>query len=150
MREGANALLVNVLSYGFSLLESLAADPEINVPIFAHPALAGAMCAAPNYGIAYPVVLGTLMAHAGADAVLYPASYGSLGFDPTEEAKIRDILRSRDVFPVPSAGIKPSIVSQVLKDYGQDVILNAGTGIMDYPDGRAAGVKAFFKALGLE
>ncbi|NES04040.1 MAG: 2,3-diketo-5-methylthiopentyl-1-phosphate enolase [Okeania sp. SIO2F4] len=150
VREGANALLLNVLSYGFSVLESLAADPEINVPIFAHPALAGAICAAPNYGIAYPVVLGTLMAHAGADAVLYPASYGSLGFDPIEEGKIRDILRSRDVFPVPAAGIKPSVVPQVLRDYGQDVILMAGTGIMDYPNGREAGVKAFFQALALE
>lgn len=150
VREGANALLVNVLSYGFSVLESLAADPEINVPIFAHPAFAGAMCAAPNYGLAYSVVLGTLMAHGGADAVLYPASYGSLGFDPTEEAKIRDFLRDRDVFPVPSAGIKPDVVSQLLRDYGQNVIVNAGTAIMDHPDGRAAGVKAFLKALGLE
>ena len=147
VRGGANALLVNVLSYGFSALEAIAADPEINVPIFAHPALAGAMCGSPEYGLNYSVVLGTLMAHAGADAVLYPAHYGSLPFDPQEETNICNILRSRDVFPVPSAGIKPSIVPQVLADYGADVILNAGTGIMDHPDGRAAGVKAFFDAL---
>ncbi|MFQ4141950.1 RuBisCO large subunit C-terminal-like domain-containing protein [Chlorogloeopsis sp. ULAP02] len=147
VRQGANALLVNVLSYGFSVLEALAADPEINVPIFAHPALAGAMCAAPDYGMAYSVVLGTLMAHAGADAVLYPAHYGSLPFDSIEEGKIREILRSRGVFPVPSAGIHPGIVPKALADYGQDVILNAGTGIMDHPDGAAAGVQAFFEAL---
>jgi 2,3-diketo-5-methylthiopentyl-1-phosphate enolase len=147
VKEGANALLLNVLTYGFSVLEALAADSEINVPIFAHPALAGAMCAAPDYGMAYSVVLGTLMAHAGADAVLYPAHYGSLPFDPQEEAKIRDNLRSRHVFPVPSAGIHPGVVPQALLDYGQDVILNAGTGIMDHPDGSAAGVKAFFEAL---
>jgi len=147
VRGGANALLVNVLSYGYSALEAIAADPEINVPIFAHPALAGAMCGSPEYGLSYSVVLGTLMAHAGADGVLYPAHYGSLPFDPKEEAKICDILRSRHVFPVPSAGIKPQIVPQVLADYGADVILNAGTGIMDHPDGRAAGVKAFFDAL---
>lgn len=147
VREGANALLLNVLSYGFSVLEALASDPEINVPIFAHPALAGALCAAPDYGFAYSVVLGTLMAHAGADAVLYPASYGSLPFEAQEEAKIRDQLRSRHVFPVPSAGIHPGIVPQVLADYGNDVILNSGTGIMDHPDGAAAGVRAFFEAL---
>ncbi|HEY9728462.1 MAG TPA: RuBisCO large subunit C-terminal-like domain-containing protein, partial [Chroococcales cyanobacterium] len=110
VREGANALLLNVLTYGFSVLEALATDPEINVPIFAHPAFAGAMCASPDYGMAYSVVLGTLMAHGGADAVLYPAHYGSLPFDPAEEAKIRDSLRSRNVFPVPSAGIHPGIV----------------------------------------
>ena len=145
--EGANALLLNVLSYGFSVLDALAADPEINVPIFVHPALAGALCAAPDHGMAYSVVLGTLMAHCGADAVLYPAHYGSLPFDPTEEAQIRDSLRSRNVFPVPSAGIHPGVIPKALADYGQDVILNAGTGIMDHPDGAAAGVKAFFEAL---
>jgi 2,3-diketo-5-methylthiopentyl-1-phosphate enolase len=147
VREGANALLLNVLTYGFSVLEALATDPEINVPIFAHPALAGAMCAAPDYGMAYSVVLGTLMAHGGADAVLYPAHYGSLPFDPAEETKIRDNLRSRNVFPVPSAGIHPGIVPKALADYGQEVILNAGTGIMDHPDSPSAGVKAFFEAL---
>jgi 2,3-diketo-5-methylthiopentyl-1-phosphate enolase len=97
--------------------------------------------------MAYSVVLGTLMAHGGADAVLYPAHYGSLPFDSAEEVRIRDNLRSRNVFPVPSAGIHPGIVPQALADYGQDVILNAGTGIMDHPDGPAAGVKAFFEAL---
>lgn len=147
VREGANALLLNVLTYGFSVLDSLAADGEINVPIFAHPAWAGAICAAPNYGMAYSVVLGTLMAYGGADAVLYPAHYGSLPFEATEEGRIRDILRRRGVFPVPSAGIHPGIVPQVLADYGDDVILNAGTGIMEHPDSPAAGVKAFFEAL---
>ena len=147
VREGANALLLNVLTYGFSVLDALAADSEVNVPIFAHPALAGALCAAPNHGMAYSVVLGTLMAHGGADAVLYPAHYGSLPFDAQEEALIRESLRSRNVFPVPSAGIHPGIVPQALADYGQDVILNAGTGIMDHPDGSQAGVKAFFEAL---
>lgn len=147
VREGANALLLNVLTYGFSVLDALAADPEINVPIFAHPALAGALCGSPDYGMAYSVVLGTLMAHCGADAVLYPAHYGSLPFDAAEEARIRDNLRSRNVFPVPSAGIHPGIVPQALADYGQEVILNAGTGIMDHPDGPAAGVQAFFEAL---
>ena len=42
-----------------------------------------------------------------------------------------------------------SIVPQVVKDYGQDVILNAGTGIMDHPDGPSGGVKAFFASLDL-
>jgi 2,3-diketo-5-methylthiopentyl-1-phosphate enolase len=147
VRAGANALLLNVLTYGFSVLEALAADPSIRVPIFAHPAFAGAMCAAPNYGLSYSVVLGTLMAAAGADAVLYPAHYGNLPFEASEETKIRDSLRDRGVFPVPSAGIHPGLVPRVVADYGTEVILNAGTGIMDHPDGSAAGVHAFFEAL---
>ncbi|MBE9166333.1 2,3-diketo-5-methylthiopentyl-1-phosphate enolase [Pleurocapsales cyanobacterium LEGE 06147] len=147
VKAGANALLLNVFTYGFSVLEALAADPEINVPIFAHPAFAGAMGASADTGLTYSVLLGTLMAHAGADAVLYPAHYGSLPFEAEEERKIREQLRSRNVFPVPSAGIHPGIVPQVVADYGKDVILNAGTAIMDHSEGAAAGVEAFFTAL---
>lgn len=147
VREGANALLLNVLTYGFSVLEALVGDPEVTVPVFAHPAFSGALCAAPEQGLAYSAVLGTLMAYGGADAVLYPAHYGSLPFEAAEEHRIRDILRQRNVFPVPSAGIHPGVVPQVLADYGQDVILNAGTGIMDHPDGPGAGVLAFREAL---
>lgn len=147
VKEGANALLLNVLSYGYSVLGALASDPEINVPIFAHPALAGAFCGAPDHGFSYSVVLGTMMGYGGADAVLYPSHYGSLPFERTEEENIRDILRARNVFPVPSAGIHPGIVPQALIDYGNDVILNAGTAIMDHPEGIAKGVKAFFDAL---
>ncbi len=147
VQAGANALLLNVLTYGFSVLESLAADPEINVPIFVHPALAGAFCAAPDHGFSYSAVLGTLMAHAGADAVLYPAHYGNLPFEASEEAKIRDFLRARNVFPVPSAGIHPGVIPRAIADYGHDVILNAGTGIMDHPSGAAAGVAAFLEGL---
>ena len=147
VQEGANALLFNALTYGFSALEQLTSHPEINVPIFAHPALAGALCAAPDHGFAYSVILGTFMAHSGTDAVLYPAHYGNLPFQATEEQKIRDSLRQKNVFPVPSAGIHPGIIPKVLADYGNDVILNAGTGIMDHPDNPASGVQAFIEAL---
>ena len=144
---GANALLFNTLTYGWSVLESLANDPEIHVPIFMHPALAGALCGAPDHGFSYSALLGTLPAFAGADAVLYPAHYGSLPFEKSEEMAIRDELRSRNVFPVPSAGIHPGVVPRAIADYGNNVILNAGTGIMDHPTNPAEGVKAFFEAL---
>lgn len=147
VQEGANALLFNVLCYGYSVLEALSRDPLVNVPIFAHPALAGAFSAGVETGIAYPVILGTLMAQGGADAVLYPAHYGSLPFSAEDEWEIRDILRQNNVFPVPSAGIKAELVPQIYHDYGQDVILNSGTGIMDHPISPAEGVKAFFTAL---
>ena len=146
---GANALLFNVLTHGYSVLESLARDPAVNVPIFAHPALAGALSGGTDFGLDYAVVLGTLMAHAGADAVLYPARYGALSFDAVQEQRIKEALRARGVAAAPSAGIHPGVVPQALADYGQDVILNAGSGVMDHPSGMAAGVRAFFEALAL-
>ncbi len=154
--KGANALLFNALVYGYPALEALAADQSIEVPIFAHPALAGALGGAADgsspYGIDYAVLLGTLMRHVGADAVLYPAHYGSLPFAAATEFRIRDVLRaprerSSAVMPVPSAGIHPGVLGRVLHDYGDDVVLNAGGAIFDHPQGPAAGVRAFFAAL---
>ena len=153
---GANALLLNVLCYGFSCLEALAVHPDITVPIFTHPALSGAIGGATDgsgeYGIDYAVLLGTLNAYAGADAVLYPAHYGSLPFTAETEFQLRDILRKppegrKPVLPVPSAGIHPGIVGRAVRDYGNDVALNAGAAIFDHPDGAHAGTKAFFEAL---
>lgn len=158
IEAGANALLFNVFSYGFSALEALAADPHIPVPIFTHPALAGAIGGATDdsgeYGIAYPVLLGTLMRHAGADAVLHPAHYGSLPFSRDTEFAIRDILRAPRgdlprVMPVPSAGMHPGVVGRVRRDYGDDVVINAGTAIFDHPLGPTQGIRAFFQALAL-
>lgn len=145
--EGANALLVNALAYGFPVLEALAADPNVNVPLFVHPAFSGAWCGSRDWGLDYSVVLGTLSALSGADAVLIPTHYGSLPFSEAEEDRVRSELLARGVFPVPSAGIHPGLVPRVMVDYSHDVIMNAGTGIMDHPDGAGAGVRAFFEAM---
>lgn len=142
---GAECFLLNGLAYGWHTVEQV--RDAVDVPIFLHPAFAGAIAGAPDHGLPYRLLLGTLPAFSGVDAVLYPAHYGSLPFDPAEEAAIRDALRARNVAPVPSAGIHPGVVPRALSDYGQDVILNAGTGIMDHPGGPADGVRAFFEAL---
>lgn len=153
---GANAFLFNAISYGYSCLEAITAHPDIQVPIFTHPALSGAIGGATqgnnDYGISYPVLLGTLMKYAGADAVLYPAHYGSLPFSAEDEFNIRDILRETHgkhiaSLPVPSAGIHPGVMTRALNDYGNDVALNAGSAIFDHPDGPKAGTQAFFDAL---
>ena len=39
MQAGADILLFNVFSYGLDVLQSLAEDDEIPVPIMAHPAV---------------------------------------------------------------------------------------------------------------
>jgi len=54
------------------------------------------------------------------------------------------LLRS---FPGPSAGIHPGLVPQILKDYGRDVIINAGGGVHGHPQGARAGARAFQQAV---
>ncbi|REK77203.1 2,3-diketo-5-methylthiopentyl-1-phosphate enolase [Paenibacillus paeoniae] len=149
---GANALLFNVLSYGYDVMHELSKDPEINVPIAAHPALAGAFYPSPHYGIGASLLLGKLMRLAGADLVLFPSPYGSVVMPKEENLAVKDALLSplhqlRTSFPVPSAGIHPGLVPLILKDFGTDVVVNAGGGIHGHPMGTAAGGHAFRQAI---
>jgi 2,3-diketo-5-methylthiopentyl-1-phosphate enolase len=166
---GANALLFNVLAYGFDVLHELSRDPDIRVPIAAHPALAGAIYPSPHYGIAAPVLLGKLMRLAGADLVLFPSPYGSVVMPREENMAVRHALLTerleadyvyrrseggaehapvlRTSFPVPSAGIHPGLVPLILRDFGTDVVVNAGGGIHGHPMGTAAGGRAFRQAI---
>ncbi|AZN42059.1 2,3-diketo-5-methylthiopentyl-1-phosphate enolase [Paenibacillus albus] len=149
---GANALLFNVLAYGYDVLHELSSDPEISVPIAAHPAMAGALYPSPHYGIAAPLLLGKLMRLAGADLALFPSPYGSVVM-PREEnlavqaALIDAALPVRTSFPVPSAGIHPGLVPLILRDFGTEVVVNAGGGIHGHPMGTAAGGHAFRQAM---
>lgn len=149
---GANALLFNVLAYGYDVLHELSSDPTINVPIAAHPAMAGAFYPSPHYGIAAPLLLGKLMRLAGADLVLFPSPYGSVVMPKEENMGIREALLSdslpvRKSFPVPSAGIHPGLVPLILHDFRQDVVVNAGGGVHGHPQGAAAGGRAFNQAI---
>ncbi|NMO97994.1 2,3-diketo-5-methylthiopentyl-1-phosphate enolase [Paenibacillus lemnae] len=149
---GANALLFNVLSYGYDVLQELSSDPDLTVPLMAHPALAGALYPSPHYGIAAPVLLGQLMRVAGADLVLFPSPYGSVTMPREENLSIRDQLHTTSLgmkrsMPVPSAGIHPGLVPKILRDFGTDVVVNAGGGIHGHPMGTEAGGQAFVQAI---
>ncbi|RUT47599.1 2,3-diketo-5-methylthiopentyl-1-phosphate enolase [Paenibacillus anaericanus] len=149
---GASALLFNVLPYGFDVLHELSSDPDITVPIAAHPSLAGAFYPSPHYGISASLLLGKLMRIAGADLVLFPSPYGSVVMPRAENLAIqRELLSSelalRTSFPVPSAGIHPGLVPRILEDFGTDVVVNAGGGIHGHPGGAINGGLAFVQAI---
>lgn len=149
---GAECLLFNVLAYGFDVLHRLAADPDLQVPIMAHPALAGALYPSPDYGIATPLLLGKLMRLAGADLVLFPSPYGNVALNKEEALQLAAHLTAdsavvKKAFPVPSAGIHPGLVPQLFADFGLDQVVNAGGGIHGHPGGATAGAKAFLDAI---
>lgn len=141
-----------MLAYGYDVLHELASDPDIQVPIMAHPSMAGAFYQAQHYGIAAPVLLGQLMRIAGADLVLFPSPYGSVTMPREENLAIRNELHSAKLdvkrsMPVPSAGIHPGLVPRILRDFGSDVVVNAGGGIHGHPMGTEAGGRAFVQAI---
>ncbi|WP_270171496.1 2,3-diketo-5-methylthiopentyl-1-phosphate enolase [Paenibacillus sp. SYP-B4298] len=152
IRAGANSLLFNVLAYGFDALHELSSNPDISVPIAAHPAMAGAFYPSPHYGISAPLLLGKLMRIAGADLSLFPSPYGSVVMPKAENMAVKAALLDpslpvRPSMPVPSAGIHPGIVPLIWQDFGLDVVVNAGGGIHGHPLGTAAGGQAFRQAI---
>lgn len=148
---GASALLFNVFAYGLDVLQALAEDPEIPLPIMAHPAVSGALTASNEYGISNKVLLGKLLRAAGADLVLFPSPYGNVALAKDETTAIATALTEpasyRPAFPVPSAGIHPGLVPQLITDFGIQSVINAGGGIHGHPGGPAAGATAFRQAV---
>lgn len=148
---GADALLFNVHTYGLDALQMLAADKEVNLPIMAHPAYSGASISAPTYGVEPQVILGRLLRLAGADFSLFPSPYGSVAMAREKTLAIADACREDNgfaqTFPVPSAGIHPGLVPQLIADFGIDSIINAGGGIHGHADGAIGGGQAFRAAI---
>ncbi|KMN44016.1 MULTISPECIES: 2,3-diketo-5-methylthiopentyl-1-phosphate enolase [Bacillus] len=149
---GADILLFNVFSYGLDVLQSLVEDDEIPIPIMAHPAVSGAYASSKLYGFSSPLLLGKLLRYAGADFSLFPSPYGSVALEKEEALLITKKLTEEDTFfkqsfPVPSAGIHPGFVPFILRDFGKDVVINAGGGIHGHPNGAQGGGKAFRAAI---
>ncbi|KAA6453122.1 2,3-diketo-5-methylthiopentyl-1-phosphate enolase [Bacillus swezeyi] len=144
---GADVLLFNVFAYGLDVLQSLAEDDEIPLPIMAHPAVSGAFTSSPYYGFSHSLLLGKLNRYLGADFSLFPSPYGSVALAKREALAIHDECTKEDVFKpsfaVPSAGIHPGMVPLLMKDFGIDHIINAGGGIHGHPNGAAGGGRAF-------
>jgi 2,3-diketo-5-methylthiopentyl-1-phosphate enolase len=148
---GANVLLFNVFAYGLDVLQSLAEDPEISVPIMAHPAVSGALTASSLYGFSSSLLLGKLLRFSGADFSLFPSPYGSVALDRGEAIGIATNCLKEDSlkksFPVPSAGIHPGLVPLLIQDFGKDSVINAGGGVHGHPNGAIGGGRAFRTAI---
>ncbi|OGN91954.1 MAG: ribulose 1,5-bisphosphate carboxylase [Chloroflexi bacterium RBG_13_48_17] len=149
---GCNALMINYLAVGFPVLQALAEDPTINVPILAHMDVAGALYMSPWHGLSSHLVLGKLPRLAGADIVVIPAPYGKA---PVIDYKFRNVARNlafplyhlKPTFPMASGGITPSMVPTVMAALGNDIVIGSGGGIHAHPKGPVAGGKAFRQAI---
>jgi 2,3-diketo-5-methylthiopentyl-1-phosphate enolase len=149
---GCNALMINYLAVGFPVMQALAEDPTINVPILAHMDVAGALYMSPWHGLSSHLVLGKLPRLAGADIVVIPAPYGKA---PVIDYKFRNVARNlafplynlKPTFPMASGGITPSMVPTVMAALGNDIVIGSGGGIHAHPKGPVAGGKAFRQAI---
>ena len=149
---GANALMINYIAVGLPVLQAIAEDPDINVPILAHMDVAGAMYMSPYHGISSHIILGKLPRLAGADIVVIPAPYGKAPiltekFDAMAKNLTYPLYNLKPSWPMASGGITPSMVPKVMQELGTDIVIGSGGGIHAHPQGPIAGGKAFRQAI---
>jgi ribulose-bisphosphate carboxylase large chain len=146
--HGANMVMVDVLTAGFSALEVLSRN--VNVPVHVHRTMHGAMTRDKGHGISM-VVIAKLVRLAGGTN-LHTGSYlGKMSREIEENDLCRDALRNewhglKRVFPVASGGIYPATVHANLDGYGIDCIVQAGGGVHGHPGGTTAGARAMVQA----
>jgi len=146
--HGANMVMIDVLTAGFSALEVLSRN--VNVPVHVHRTMHGAMTRDKGHGISM-VVISKLVRLAGGTN-LHTGSYlGKMAGEREENDQSREALRGewyglKRIFPVASGGIYPAKVHANLDGYGIDCIVQAGGGVHGHPGGTVAGARAMVQA----
>ncbi|MBO5367519.1 ribulose 1,5-bisphosphate carboxylase, partial [Methanocorpusculum sp.] len=147
---GANMLMVDVLTAGFSAIQALAEAPGINVPIHVHRTMHGALTRNPHHGIAMRPIA-KLVRSSGGDQLHTGSVSGKMGSKAGEViADNREITKPlsylKPVFPVSSGGLHPGKVAAEIAKLGTDIVLQAGGGIHGHPEGTTAGTRAMLQA----
>jgi ribulose-bisphosphate carboxylase large chain len=149
--NGANMLMVDVLTAGFPAVQALAEDSSIGLPIHIHRTMHAAMTRNPRHGIAF-LPIAKLVRLAGGDQLHSGTGAGKMERRRRETKGIVEFLQGswlgfKPVFPVASGGIHPGIVPENLKALGTEIVINAGGGIHGHPLGTRAGAMAMRQAI---
>jgi 2,3-diketo-5-methylthiopentyl-1-phosphate enolase len=126
----------------------IAEDPGINVPILLH---ASHMIAA-QPRIAWPV-FAKLCRLCGADLMLTPTMWSSIPMVSLEEGlrtaqvKQAPLYHIKPIWPMPCAGVYPGLAEVIIDEYGPDIVIPAGGGMLGHPDGYTAGAQSWQQAI---
>ncbi|BCX03037.1 MAG: ribulose-bisphosphate carboxylase [Candidatus Roseilinea sp.] len=145
---GAGALLIAPGLVSFGMLQQVANDEQVGLPILGHPALLGSFAVHPDHGISHRVIFGQLMRLAGADATIFPNYGGRFSFSPEAcqaiaQATAEPMGHVRPTFPTPAGGMTIARVPEMRAAYGDDVILLIGGGLHLHGPDLLANCRAF-------
>jgi ribulose-bisphosphate carboxylase large chain len=150
-RQGANCIMLNFVTTGFSALRMLAEDPSVKVPIHAHRDMFAAFTRYLRHGIS-PVVVTKLCRIAGGDQIHIGAIQGKLyekDEDVAKSAKIclNPMRNIAPALPVSSGGQTALTVPLNVKKLGKDALILAGGGVFGFPTGPTDGARSMRQAL---
>jgi 2,3-diketo-5-methylthiopentyl-1-phosphate enolase len=89
----------------------------------------------------------------GADLMLTPTYWSSIPMVSLEEGirtahiKLAPLGHIKPMWPMPCAGIYPGLMPILVGEYGPDIIVPAGGGMLGHPDGYRAGAASWQQAI---
>jgi 2,3-diketo-5-methylthiopentyl-1-phosphate enolase len=144
---GATGLLL-AYSAGPSALRVLAEDPLVQAPILLHVS----HMIHQLDRISFPV-FSKICRLCGADMMLSPTIWSSIPVASAEECyrngqvMLAPFYHIRQTWPMPAAGMYPGVAEAVVAEYGADIIIPAGGGMLGHPLGYKAGAMAWRQAI---
>jgi 2,3-diketo-5-methylthiopentyl-1-phosphate enolase len=149
---GAGMVMLNGVSSGLGVIQAVAEEPNVTIPILAHYAGTGTLVENPRAGISSPLLLGKLNRLAGADVAMFGSIYSS--YPLLREQYLRtahfQTMPLYDLKPTMTSiggGIHPATAARIIEDIGFDVMLAVGGAIQGHPGGTVAGGRAMRQAI---
>lgn len=149
---GADAIMVAPGLVGFGMMHALATDPNLGLPIIAHPALTGGFTMAGTSGISMPLWFGTLNRLFGADMSIFVSYGGRFTFSKeTCQSIVRKSLT--DTVPIlpscpsPGGGVTEARLPELMEVYGRDVMYLVGGDMFRRSHDLESNVKVFLELL---
>ena len=148
IEAGANALMVNYASVGLDTVRLITEDPNVNVPVLAHSDYTGAQYESPWSGLSATLIGAKMPRLAGLDMIIGLTPYGKFPmmmdtFVNMGLQMLAPMRHIKPVFPMPGGGTTQGHIEDVVKKFGNDVMIAAGGAIHGHPMGPAAGARAF-------
>jgi len=163
---GGEYAMIDIIPMGWSALQSLRENNnDLNLVLHAHRCMHSALTRNPRHGVSMLVIaklirligldqlhIGTVVGkmHGGKEEVL--ALRDECVLEQVPENHAQHILRQdwgriKPVFPVASGGLEPTMVPELIKIFGKDVIMQFGGGIHAHPMGTISGATACRQAV---
>jgi ribulose-bisphosphate carboxylase large chain len=163
--NGWNYSMIDVVVSGTAAVQTLRKTlGDYGMAIHAHRAMHASFDKNPKHGISMQF-LAKIMRLIGVDQIHSGTAVGKLVGTKDEIISISDVLREKNTksykkiitqqdwgnikpaFPVTSGGLHPGLVPDVMKIYGNELIMLVSGGIHGHPQGTRAGAKATVQAL---
>ncbi|MEJ1998617.1 MAG: RuBisCO large subunit C-terminal-like domain-containing protein [Maritimibacter sp.] len=149
---GADGLLIMPGLLGFGVVDRIARDEALNMPVMTHPAFLGPYVLSEDTGFSHAMMFGTLQRLAGADISVFPNVGGRFGFSAGECGEIAAACRAEDgpgrsMLPSPGGGMSVERAGDMVKMYGEDVVYLLGGSLLRLGEQIGDGITAMRAAI---